>query len=221
MKLATRAHKEVEKSGNTTFVFDHSLAAHTHFVPDLLQALERDFVALSTLQSLLRHMIERLSDHFLAVSQWEVIWAPGNIGHLATLLTGLAKDPMFPNNLRRRIVEALATRISQPEMAKMLGEVLAADLHGELSAHAAKSLSQIIAYHAEDHYLDDERSELCAALIAFLHIGDLGDNDELLRRRLATTLSSLKRHFSQNLRSKLQQALAGCDDDIRQRLSWA
>ena len=212
--------KEIDNSGNTTFVFDQSLAAHTHFVPDILNALERLCRSEHTPKPLLRYIVERLSDHFLAMSKWEVVWAPGNISQLANLLTGLAKDPLFPPNLRRRVVEALATRLTQPEMVTMLGTVLTGDVQGELSAHAANSLQQVIAYHADHHYLDDERGELCAALITFLQIPDFGDNDALIRNRIATTLSSLKRHMSRAQRELLGDALAHCDESIRQRLSW-
>ena len=219
-EVTDRGTKEVENGDNTTFIFDQSLSAHTHFVPDLLHALDGLCRSEFTPKPLLKHIIERLSSHFLAVSKWEIVWAPGNINQLAKLLSNLAKESLFPTILRRRIVEALSTRLSQPEMAKMLGEVLAADLDGELSAHAARTLEQIITYHAQNQYLDDERAELCAALIAYLRIPDYGDNDQQLRNRLATTLSSLKRHINKTLQESLAQIIVESSSEVQQRLAW-
>ncbi|TVR15247.1 MAG: hypothetical protein EA401_03115 [Planctomycetota bacterium] len=207
---------------NPTFIFDRSLASHTHFMPDVLEALERIARSPHTPAPLLRHIIDRLSEHFLAVAEWKVIWAPGNILQLAGLLSRLASNPTFPQHLRRRVVKALTTRVSQPEMAGHLARVLSADSDGELAAQAAQAAHTIISLHADDRYLDDERSELAAAVIDFLHIPDFGDDDTLIRQRLAVLLSNIRRHIREHLRQRLQ-ALVESDrgKDLRKRLRWA
>ncbi|TVR43434.1 MAG: hypothetical protein EA402_09675 [Planctomycetota bacterium] len=205
-----------------TVVFDPSLSAHTHFVPDLLRALNIAARSPYLPAPLLRQVVEGLSSHFAAIARWEVMWAPGNINQLAQLLSGLASESSFPNHLRRLIVRALQTRLSQPEMVRALARVLAADPNGELAAQAAQSLEAVISHQADGRYLDDERVELAHALVEFLAIADLGDDDALLRRRLAATLSGLKRQCRETCRIRLRELLAlPINQELGQRLAWA
>jgi hypothetical protein len=206
-----------------TFELDASLSAHTQHVPVLLDALARVAASAYVPAPLVRHVIDGLSKRYEETIRWQVVWAPGNIQHLAAVLGGLAARAEFPAHLRRRVVETMELRLENPLVAALLVGCHRADAEGagELVGRAAASLRRLVRLLADGRFLDDELPQLAAVLADFLAISRLGDeaaDDQAARRQLIQALSSLRRHIPERSRIALRQIQSGLDSDLADRL---
>ena len=204
----------------TTFVLDASLGAHTHNLPKVMTALHRIGISPHLPSESLTHMVNRMCEQWRAVSNWHIIWGPGNIQELGRVLGQLAGRLNFPGPLRVRICEALMPKLSQLSIARGLARVFVAGDGPYLSELAGKASERLIQLAADKYYAEDEWPDLVETLIDFLVIPHLGPQGDSHRRRLVNLVQAYRVHCSSRARAKLRALLPDLNADLRDRLDW-
>jgi hypothetical protein len=203
-----------------TFIIDDRLGAHTINTPRVLAALQRIGSSPHLPPDLLNRLVGRLCVQWRRVSNWQVIWGPGNIQDLGRTLGHLASQSPFPGPLRVKICETLLPKLSQLVIARSLAHVFTVAEDTYLSNLAGRAAGQLVQLVAAKYYADDEWPDLVETLVDFLAIPHLGPQGEALRRRLINLLCSYRTYVTGRARVKLKEIMPRLDEGLRQRLDW-
>jgi len=205
---------------DTTYVLDARLGSHTYSVPVMLESLRQIGTSTHLPPPLLRRMVSELTRQWKRVSSWEVIWGPGNIQDLGATLGYLAQQTDFPSSLRLQVAESLLPRVTQLSIAGNLAMVFSSDSGPALANLAGRAALALVQATARGEFADDERGELADVLVSFLLIEDFGDDDAVIRRRVAGLLSTYRTHIALRSRERLKARLSSMPEEIATRLGW-
>jgi len=204
-----------------TFVLDERLGEHTDILPQVLGALARIGSAKDLPRPLLRTIVSRLCLQWRRVSQWQVIWGPGNIQALAQTLGALAEHRDFPGPLRLQVCESLMPSIAQLHIARSLARVFASADGSFLSGLAGKAAQRMVDLSSESYFAEDEQEALAEVLVDFLAIPHLGPTGPSVRRRLINVITVKRTHLTSRARAKLRFVAGDLDEELRLKLDWS
>lgn len=202
-------------------VLDRRLGLHTDAVPVLLVAIERILSAALTDPSSPRPAIARifrqLAEHFTQVASWQVLWAPGQVLELVSMLVRVALAEATPLDWRRDLARRLVPHQRHPQIALALAHLVTSCQAPDLAAAGATRFLDDL---AQGRFGEEEPRTLVMALIAFLAIPDLGEDAARLKRQLCTRIHERREHCGQKERQNLAPLLAELEPEIQKLLSW-
>ncbi len=203
-----------------TFIIDERLGQHTEFIPVVISALARIAISPSLPREHVRTIVARMCLQWRRVSQWRIVWGPGNIQELGRALGSLAEQGDFPGPLRIQVCEALLPSISQLAIARALARVFTASDGAFLSRLAGKAAERLVALCSENYYAEDEHDALTDVLVDYLAIPHLGADATAVRRRLITVIGVIRNSLTSRARAKLRYLISEIDAELRPRLDW-
>jgi hypothetical protein len=209
-----------DATGDTTFILDASLGAHTQNIPMVLTSLYRLGCSPILPPALLQLLVDRMCQQWKSVSNWQTIWGPANIQELGRVLGALAGQHDFPGPLRVRICEALLPKLNQLTIARSLARAFVAADGPYLSQLAGKACARLVKLASDRYYAEDEWPEMVEVLIDYLVIPHLGTDGDAVRRQLVNVIQANRTHIVSRARAKLRALLPDLPVDQQARLDW-
>jgi hypothetical protein len=155
------------------------------------------------------------------VSTWQVVWGPGNIRELGETIARLAQRADCPPPQRVQAAEALLAGAAQLSIARAICRVFLAGSGTYLATLAGRVAARLVQLASEDYYADDERGELVEVLVDLLTIADLGKEDAVLRRRLASLITTMHDNVTSRARLRLRYLRSELAPELAAKLDWA
>jgi hypothetical protein len=208
-------------SQEVTFLLDDALTRHTDTLPLVMHALERIGSAADLPPGIAKLVMERLCRQWKEVSNWRVVWGPGNIRELGETIARLAERDTCAPPLRVQAAEALLNGANQLSIARALARVFIAGSGTYLGTLAGRAAARLVQLASDDYYADDERPDLVEVLVDFLAVPQLGREDLPLRRRMVNLISTLNTHLTARARLRLRYLRNELDPSLLPLLEWA